>query len=197
VFSNNPNLTSLKLTGNPWKCDCSIYELWDWASVTKGNLAILVGSTTSPEDISTGSGKRKKGLFCHYEANSFPSPKIPSRIRIKDFHASRTWAKYIKESNCVSSSGPKAERYIADRVIEGDTHFYVEDSPPAWIVTVACVSVLIFLAMAVGTGLALLLRRVKKENIGRYSISTKDLEDMESVKEAEEMPKRRRNLKVV
>lgn len=197
VFSNNPNLTSLKLMGNPWKCDCSIHELWEWASVTKGNLAILVGSTTAPEDISTGSGKRKKGLFCHYELNSFPSPKTPSRIRTKDVHASRTWAKYIKESDCVSRGGPKAERYVADRVTEGNTNFYVEDSPPAWIVTVACVTVLIFLSVAAGTGMALLLRRVKKENTGRYSTSTTYLEDMESVKEEDVMPKRRRNQKVV
>jgi Leucine-rich repeat (LRR) protein len=190
VFSNNPNLTSLTLTANPWRCDCSIYELWEWASVTKGNLAILVGSTTSPEDIRTGSGKRKKGLFCHYEANSFPSPKTPSRIRTRDLHASRTWAKYVKESDCVSSNGPKAERYIAYRNTE-------EDSPPTWNFMVACVSVLIFLAVVGGIAVALLLRRGKKENIGRYSVSTKDLEDMESVKEAEVMPKRRRNQKSV
>jgi Leucine-rich repeat (LRR) protein len=197
LFSNNPNITSLKLTGNPWKCECNIYELWEWASVTKGNLAILVGSTTSPEDISTGSGKRKKGLVCHYEANSFSSPKIPSRIRKKDLHASRTWAKYIKESDCVSSSGPKAERYTADSVVKGDTTFYLEDSPSSWIFLVACVSLLIFLAMAVGTGMTLLLRRVKKQNIRRYSSSAKDLDGMESVKETEIMPKRRRYQKAI
>jgi len=197
VFSNNPNLTSLKLTGNPWKCDCVIYELWEWASVTKGNLGILVGSTTSTEDISTGSGKRKKGLFCHYETSSFLSPKTPSGIRVKDLHASRTWAKYVKESNCVSNRGLTAERYIADRIIEDDATLYVEDSPSTWIVTVACVSVLMFLAIAVGTAMAMLFRRVRNLNAGRESASARDMEDVESVKEVKVIPKQRRHPKII
>jgi hypothetical protein len=197
VFSNSPNITSLKLTGNPWICDCRIYELWEWASATKGNLAILVGSTTSPEDISTGSGKRKKGLSCHYESSRLPSPKTPSRTRIKDLHASRTWAKYVKESDCVSNGGLKAERYVDDRIIERDVASYLEDSPPAWLVVAACVSVLIFLAMAVGTSMALFLGRGKKKDVGRYSSPAIDVEDVQSVKEAEIIPKRRRNQKAV
>jgi hypothetical protein len=197
VFSNNPNITSLKLTGNPWICGCSIYELWEWASVTKGNLTILVGSTTSPEDISTGSGKRKKGLFCHYESNRLPSPKAPSRTRIKDLHASRTWAKYIKESDCVSNRGPKAERYVNDRITEDGAAFYLEDSPPTLLLVAACTSLLIFLAMIFGTCMALFLKRGRKKNIARYSASAIDVEDVQSVIEVEVTPKRRRSQRAV
>lgn len=195
VFSNNTNLTSLLLTGNPWKCDCNVYELWEWASFTKGNLAVLVGSTTSPEDLSTGSGKRKKGLFCHYEVNSVPSPKIPSRIRIKDLHAGRTWAKYIKESDCVSNRKPRAERYMADRIIEGRTTFYMETSPPTWIVAVACISFFTFVGITLGFGTVLLLKKVKKRNVGRCSMSARDLGHMRSVEET--IPKRRTNQKII
>jgi Leucine-rich repeat (LRR) protein len=193
VFANNPNITSLKLTGNPWICSCSIYELWEWATVTKGNLAILAGSTTSPEDISTGSGRRKRGLFCHYEPNRLPSPKTPSRTRTRDLHASRTWAKYVKESDCVSNRGPKAERYVDEGIIESSISFYLEDSPPTWLVVGACVLVLIFLVMAVGTGMAFFLTKGKKKNIGRYPAHAIDVEDVQSV--AEDVPKRRRNQK--
>jgi Leucine-rich repeat (LRR) protein len=198
VFANNPNITSLKLSGNPWICGCNIYELWEWASVRKGNLAILVGSTTSPEDITTGSARRKKGLFCHYESNRLPSPKTPSRIRMKDLHASRTWAKYVKESDCVSKGEPTAERYIDDGIIDKSIAFYIEDSPPSWLVVAACVSVLIFLAMAAGTGMAFFLTKGKKRNVGRYPSSASDVEDVQSAVEEEEVvPKRRRNQKNV
>jgi len=193
VFSNNPNLTSLLLTGNPWKCDCNIYDLWEWACFTKRNLAVLVGSTTSPEDLSTGSGKRKKGLYCHYEVNSFPSPKMPSRLRIKDLNAGRTWAKYVKESECVSSRKPRAEKYMADRITDGRTSLYVEDSPPTWIVAIACVALLIFVGTAVGTAVVLF----KKQNVGRYSMSARDLGNVTSAEEMEVIPKRRTNQKII
>lgn len=199
VFSNTPNITSLKLTGNPWKCDCKIFEMWEWASVTKGNLAVLVGSTTSPEDVTTGSGKRKKELFCAYDANSIPSPKTPSRIRVKDLHANRTWAKYVKESNCGSSRTPKSERYMSDINIDGRAEsaiFYVDDSPPTWIVIAACVSILIFLTTAAGIGMIFLLR-AKRVTVGKYSKSAIAPEDGDYVREVEIIPKRRRNPKLV
>jgi hypothetical protein len=196
VFSNNPNLTSLLLTGNPWKCDCNIYELWEWAFFTKRNLSVLVGSTTSPEDLSAGSGKRKKGLYCHYEVNSFPSPKMPSRLRIKDMHAGRTWAKYVKESECVSNRKSRAERYMADRITDGRTSLYVEDSPPTWIVAIACVAFLIFVGTVVGTAVVL-LKKFKKQNFGRYSMSARDLGNVTSVEEMEVIPKRRMNQNII
>ena len=197
VFSNNPNLTSLLLTGNPWKCDCNIFELWEWASFTKGNLAVLVGSTTSPEDLSTGSGKRKKELFCHYEVNSFPSPKMPSRIRIKDTHASRTWAKYVKESECISSRKPRAERYMADRITDDRTYFYTEHSTPTWIVAVACVAFFILVATLVGIAVVSLVKKFKEKNGGRYSMSARDLGDARDAEEMEVIPKRRTNQNII
>jgi hypothetical protein len=195
VFANSPNITSLKLTGNPWICSCSIYDLWEWAAVTKGNLTILVGSTTSREDVGTGSGRRKKGLVCHYESNRVQSPKTPSRTRTRGLHANRTWAKFVKESDCVSNRDPKAERYVDDGIIGRSISFYLEDPPPTWLVVGACVSVLIFLAMAVGTGMAFFLRKGKKKNFAKYPALAIDLEDMQSV--AEVAPKRRRNQKNV
>jgi hypothetical protein len=197
AFSNNTNLTSLLLTGNPWKCDCNIYDLWEWASVTKRNLAVLVGSTTSPEDLSTGSGKRKKGLFCHYDVNGFPSPKIPSRLRIKDLHAGRTWAKYVKESDCVSNRKPRAEMYMAEPIIEGRTSLYLGDSPPTWIIVVACISFSIFVGTAVGTAVLFLLKKFRKQNVGRCSMSARDLGDVGSVEEMAVIPKRRTNHNII
>jgi Leucine-rich repeat (LRR) protein len=202
VFANNPNITSLKLTGNPWICTCGIYKLWEWATVTKGNLAILVGSTTSPEDISTGSGRRKRGLFCHYESNSLPSPKTPSGTRSRDLHASRTWAKYVKESDCVPKGGPEAERYVDDGIIVRGTSFYtgMDDLPPAELIKEAYSLLYMFLFIIVVTCVVLLVIKCQKKNKGRYLEHAIDVEDVQSIAEvapvqsiAEVAPKRRRN----
>lgn len=106
----NPNVEKLKLIGNPWKCDCSVAELWDWANLEKGNLGILEGSTIAAEHVTVGKDKRKKLLVCHYDTSKQPMPMVvnktapgrrpfikPQRLLTA---TNRTWAKYVRESGC-------------------------------------------------------------------------------------------------
>ncbi|KAJ9585659.1 hypothetical protein L9F63_002547, partial [Diploptera punctata] len=173
VISNAPNISSLRLTGNPWKCDCYINDLWQWASVTKHNLGILIGAITAPEDVGTRSGKRKKELLCRYDMNSFTSPKTPSRTRMRDFHANRPWAKYLKESHCVQNNeNIKFERYISDRLIVGGREMsvmYVEESPPTWLIATASVAIVVFLITAIATILTVFIRKTRKVKSDKYS----------------------------
>lgn len=113
-FSYN-RLVSLKLVGNPWKCDCYVVKIWDWAG-EKGNIGILVGSTKSM--ASNVNNKKTKSLVCIYDPKSTPvkepKPK-PGRELIAP--TVRTWARYIRDANCphVSSRSPK----IVTREIHG------------------------------------------------------------------------------
>ena len=201
VFSNTPNITSLKLIGNPWKCECYIHDLWEWAAVTKKNLEILVGATTAPEDVSTRSGKRKKGLLCHYDTNSFISPKTPSRSRMRDLHANRPWAKYMKESNCPPShEGVQFQRYISDRLVVGGRKMsvtYIEDSPPTWLIAVASVAVVVFLITAIATVITMIIRKTRNQGANKYSTTSLEQMDLEELKEIGAVPKRRKNEKFV
>ncbi|KAF2883601.1 hypothetical protein ILUMI_22568 [Ignelater luminosus] len=109
-FSENPNIEKLKLVGNPWKCDCSVAELWDWAQLHKGNLGLLEGSTIEEEHTAVGNKvKRKKLLICNYDA-SVQMPMVVNKTAagrrpfIKQARlltsTNRTWAKYVRESGC-------------------------------------------------------------------------------------------------
>ncbi|PSN46923.1 hypothetical protein C0J52_14917 [Blattella germanica] len=198
IFSNSPNITSLKLSGNPWKCDCYIHDLWAWASVWKHNISVLVGAVTVPEDIVTGRGKRKKGLHCHYDITNIPAPQRQSRTRPKDIHTNRTWAKYVKESYCMTSLDFKYERYQAEKAPFAEEELnmiYVEELPPTWLITVGAMSIIIFLIIAIVTGTGMILRRSKKERSKNYLKASFDLQDIDQTKEV--TAKRRRNQKFV
>jgi hypothetical protein len=86
---------------------------------------------------------------------------------------------------------------MADRITDGRTSLYVEDSPPTWIVAIACVAFLIFVGTAVGTAVVLLLQKFKMRNVGRHSMSARDLGNVTSVEEMEVIPKRRANQKII
>ncbi|XP_049794961.1 leucine-rich repeat-containing protein 15-like [Schistocerca nitens] len=94
TFAHSPNLSTLRLTGNPWKCDCYIADMWNWANVGKGNLAILEGFTVPPE-----TKPRRKGLLCHYEPGK-QRPRAASRIRHRELSNERTWARFVREAGC-------------------------------------------------------------------------------------------------
>lgn len=108
-LSLNPQIEKLKLIGNPWKCDCSVAELWDWAQLQKGSLNILEGTTVDQEQITAGKNKKKKLLVCNYDA-SVQMPLVMNRTVtgrrpfIKSSRiltsTNRTWAKYVRESGC-------------------------------------------------------------------------------------------------
>lgn len=104
VFKVNSHLLSLNLIGNPFTCNCSIQDMWDWAVHEKNDLGILVGSQMS--DFPTGGVKIRKSLSCTYDADAYRAIINQSNkdkrpfIRKGDLQPGRTWAKYIRESNC-------------------------------------------------------------------------------------------------
>lgn len=109
VFRLNPKLFHLNLIGNPFKCDCNVLEMWNWASQVKNNLNILAGS--QPAEFVTGSAKLKKSLSCTYDEATFKKLTDQNReetdrrvsLRKSDLTPNRTWAKYVRESNCARS----------------------------------------------------------------------------------------------
>ncbi|KAF7998021.1 hypothetical protein HCN44_009419 [Aphidius gifuensis] len=118
IFNNNKQLLKLNLIGNPFVCNCSIVEIWNWATdKIKGKdlYDFLIGS--QPTEFGTGVGKLgavkgKKILSCVYDnetykkitANKMQERNGKSISRKGDFTQYRTWAKYIRESNCNSTS---------------------------------------------------------------------------------------------
>ncbi|XP_050313178.1 podocan-like protein 1 isoform X2 [Anthonomus grandis grandis] len=108
----NKNLNKLKLIGNPWKCDCSVADLWDWAHMEKGDLSVLEGSTIGAADLTVGKHKRKRLLVCKYDEKiGFPlimNKTVAGRKPFKHSQrtilaSNRTWAKYVRESGCEPS----------------------------------------------------------------------------------------------
>lgn len=98
VFRKNHHLSTLKLVGNPWQCDCSIAELWEWALNWRGDLGLLVGSTITPEDTVAGGAKRKKNLVCSFHPKTSPLSEFSrswKRGREYTRTFNRTWAKLV------------------------------------------------------------------------------------------------------
>lgn len=110
VIASNAAIKKLKLVGNPWICDCSVAELWDWAALGKGDLGILEGSKIAEEHVTVGKQKRKKLLICNYDVKKQPIPIVvnktvsgrrPFSKSIRTLtQTNRTWAKYVRESGC-------------------------------------------------------------------------------------------------
>ncbi|XP_044765354.1 slit homolog 1 protein-like [Coccinella septempunctata] len=106
----NQHLNKLKLIGNPWKCECYIAELWDWAVLLREDPHILEGTLVTADNIKTPKIRGQKLLTCSYDNDKIPSSpnnvgavarrrsfKNPQRVFIT---ANRTWAKYVRESGC-------------------------------------------------------------------------------------------------
>ncbi|XP_014234384.1 protein artichoke-like [Trichogramma pretiosum] len=106
VFKANSRLLSLNLIGNPFVCNCSIVDMWDWAVQVKNDLDVLVGS--QPAQYSTGSTKLRKTLSCAYDPVTYRAILEQNKaggqskpfVRKADQTPNRTWAKYIRESQC-------------------------------------------------------------------------------------------------
>lgn len=107
VFVAGTNLMDIKLTNNPWVCDCGLADWWNWARA-RGDVSHLVGATLTQEDIMKGGTKRKKGLLCTLDPNKSPLlPRNPSR-RTRVEASTKTWARYLKESPCrILNFGPQ------------------------------------------------------------------------------------------
>lgn len=99
-FQYNNKLTSLKLVGNPWKCDCYVLDLWEWAIMAKGNVAILVGSTKSI--ASNLNNKKEIRLLCNFDLQTTPIKEVIRRRLGPDLHVrvQQTWARYVHEAYC-------------------------------------------------------------------------------------------------
>jgi len=119
-FGYNHQLMSLRLVGNPWKCDCYVVDMWEWAASSKGNIGVLVGSTKSI--ASNVNNKKTKGLVCNFDPKSTPVKEAKLRRPGRELTSSvqRTWARYVREANCPHS--PVAARPA--RIVTREVHEY-------------------------------------------------------------------------
>lgn len=116
VFGNNPEISALKLVGNPWKCDCSIVEMWQWALAERGDIGVLIGSTTAAADSISGS-KKKKALLCYLDTKSTPIKEGKLRRPGRELlnNVNRTWARYVREADCQWNHPLKPARILNRR----------------------------------------------------------------------------------
>uniref|UniRef100_A0A0C9RWG7 LRRC15 protein n=1 Tax=Fopius arisanus TaxID=64838 RepID=A0A0C9RWG7_9HYME len=99
ILKSNSHLLSLNLIGNPFVCNCSIVDTWDWAVHEKNDLHVLIGS--KPSEFATGAVKFRKSLSCTYDDETYRNVTNQRLLMRKgDVTPHRTWAKYIRESNC-------------------------------------------------------------------------------------------------
>jgi Leucine-rich repeat (LRR) protein len=82
AFAGNPDLSALMLVGNPWVCDCKIADMWEWAVVVKGGLAVLRGAEAE-------SSSSRPPLTCTPPGTPPPHP--------------RSWDVFVKFSLCDSA----------------------------------------------------------------------------------------------
>ncbi|XP_030746360.1 carboxypeptidase N subunit 2-like [Sitophilus oryzae] len=140
----NPQISRLKLIGNPWKCQCSVADLWDWAHMEKGDLSILEGSTIRASDVTVGKLKRKRLLVCNYDGrvslpiimNKTAPGRKPFKQQQRTISASnRTWAKYVRESGCEPSPvflHARATRSVGYISAEGVHMKLAQHAPNTW-----------------------------------------------------------------
>ncbi|KAG5880198.1 hypothetical protein JTB14_006631 [Gonioctena quinquepunctata] len=183
----NPNVKKLKLIGNPWRCDCSVADLWDWASIEKGNLELLEGSTLTQEHVSVGGVKRKKLLICHYGTGGTEPVKIvmnktvpgrrPFLNPTRTISANRTWAKYVRESGCEQSPtlqrSPRAADGFIDFINEGIHMRYASHVPNTWAST-AINAVFVYAALMTVIGLVFVFTKNQRMSSRPVTQTEKD-----------------------
>lgn len=178
----NPNVEKLRLIGNPWRCDCSVADLWDWANIEKGNLGILEGSTLTQEHVSVGKTKRKKLLICNYDTGSQPftivmNKTVPGRRPFINPQrtltaTNRTWAKYVRESGCeqnLQRVPRSAEGYVNVISEDGVKMRYAKHGPNTWSAA-AINAIVVYAALMAVIGAAFLL--TKKRRMMRVVVTT-------------------------
>ena len=117
VFKANPRLLSVNLMNNPFVCNCSIVDVWDWAVEDKNDLNVLVGS--QPSYFAADAAKLRKSLSCSYDPETYRNIMDQNRsatdrrpfLRKGDLTPNRTWAKYIRESSCGRKSWYTGARF--------------------------------------------------------------------------------------
>jgi len=100
-FNYNNQLMSLKLFGNPWKCDCFITDMWFWASSIKRNITILDGFMKHD----TVQNQLTKVLYCDFDPHNSPIKR--SELKTPDdeslsynYYMSIAWSVYAVDSFC-------------------------------------------------------------------------------------------------
>ncbi|KAJ8950262.1 hypothetical protein NQ318_021116 [Aromia moschata] len=172
----NPKVEKLKLIGNPWRCDCSVADLWDWAHLHKGNLGILEGSTISQEHVSVGKTKRKKLLICNYDTGTQPftiimNKTVPGRRPFINpqrtlTSTNRTWAKYVRESGCEQSPSLQRVTRAADGYVnvineDGISMKYARHGPNTW-AAAAINAMVVYAALMAVIGVAFILTKKRR-----------------------------------
>lgn len=116
VFFRNPEIQSLKLVGNPWKCDCNVVDMWQWAQSERGDIGVLIGSTTAAADTVAINSKKKKALLCYLDTKTpIKEGKLRRPGRELLFNVNRTWARYVREADCTWNHTQKPPRILNRR----------------------------------------------------------------------------------
>jgi Leucine-rich repeat (LRR) protein len=102
AFKNNPDISTVKLVGNPWKCDCNVVDMWQWALQERGDIGMLIGSTTAAADSVSSGSKKKKALVCYLDSKTTPIKEGKLRRPGRELlnNVNRTWARYVREADC-------------------------------------------------------------------------------------------------
>lgn len=106
-LTHNNQLTSLRLYGNPWSCDCEIVSMWDWI-ISDGWLDDAVKPNIN-ETIK---------LMCNYDLESFPHEQPQTNTM--------TWKKFALYSKCPRKTN--ADTSILSRVIRKSNNYQEEIS---------------------------------------------------------------------
>lgn len=186
VLRHNRALSSIKLVGNPWKCDCNIADMWEWATREKGDIGVLVGSTT-PTEIGFGASRKKKGLVCYFDIHTTPTRKRPGRELFAS--TNKTWARYVKEADCPSSKLFRPPRIInrKTRAVSNFMNVQKVQTPSASLtlgnLALIIVGIIVLSAMIYFSIYARDLYRTKQQRIRRNTFKSPCASDDEDVNE--------------
>ncbi|XP_060516371.1 carboxypeptidase N subunit 2-like isoform X2 [Cylas formicarius] len=168
-LSLNPQVIKLKLIGNPWKCDCAVADLWDWARMQKGDLGVLEGSTLGAADVTVGKTKRKRLLVCNYD-EKVPLPLVMNKTATgrKPFKqqrtvstTNRTWAKYVRESGCEPSPDFTLQRAPRAANDDGEKIRIAEHGPNNW-ASAAINACVVYVTLITVVGVLFLITKRKR-----------------------------------
>lgn len=185
VLRHNRAITSIKLVGNPWKCDCNIADMWEWATREKGDIGVLVGSTT-PTEIGFGASRKKKGLVCYFDIFTTPTRKRPGRELFAS--TNKTWARYVKEADCPSSKLFRPPRTNSRKTRAAPSYINMEKLNSKSFLTLGnfgliSVGVIILSAMVYFSFYARHLYRTKQQRIRRNTFKSPCASDDEDINE--------------
>uniref|UniRef100_A0A8D9BIR0 Leucine-rich repeat-containing G-protein coupled receptor 6 n=1 Tax=Cacopsylla melanoneura TaxID=428564 RepID=A0A8D9BIR0_9HEMI len=185
VLRHNRAINSIRLVGNPWKCDCNIADMWEWAIKEKGDIGVLVGSTT-PTEIGFGASRKKKGLVCYFDIKTTPTRKRPGRELFAS--TNKTWARYVKEADCPSSNIFRPPRIISRKTRGAPSYVHIEKLPTKSFLTwgnfgFMAAGIIILSAMAYATFYARDLYKTKQQRIRRNTFKSPCASDDEDINE--------------